>query len=259
LKEKAMAARRILMSLALVFSILAPLPEAEAAVTSTSVSASMQAVDQNITPSFTSLAMTDTGATAANVDLNPAGTPIQVHSSMTFNSVAAESAVFAFSIGMHGNGYPGVARLGALGDNKGVLHYDAAAPMTATVVYDYDIGSAGTNIYGTLFTFGMGAISMNGPLQSHVLPGTSPTQIAGHYHSEETFDLSAGDNSFAVSFGPNVSGPISWIDGQFQGTVTFIFGSAPVPTLSDPARLLLVTITVVAGVIALARSRPRWA
>ena len=252
-----MAVRIIQLSLVLMISILNPLSAADAAVTSTSVSASMQATDQNAVPLFTSVNMTDTGVTTANVDLTPSGTPIRVHSSMTFTSVTAETAVFAFTIGMHGNGYPGLARLGVLADNNGVLHYDAAAPMTATVVYDYDIGSAGTDLYGNLLTFGMGAISINGPSQSHLLPGTSPSQIAGHYHSEETFNLSAGDNSFTVSFVPNVSGPIAWIDGQFEGTVVFSFAPEPVPTLSVFAGLALVAVVTMAGFIASHRTQRR--
>ena len=90
-----------------------------------------------------------------------------------------------------------------------------------------------------------------------LLPGTSPSQIAGHYHSEETFNLSAGDNSFTVSFVPNVSGPIAWIDGQFEGTVVFSFAPEPVPTLSVFAGLALVAVVTMAGFIASHRTQRR--
>lgn len=217
---------------------------AQAAITSTSVSASMQILDHNRTPSFTSVGMTNAGATSASVDLNPSGTPLRVQSSMSFSSLTAESAVFNFLIGMHGNGYSGSAYLGALGtsgNNSGILHYAAAAPMTATAIYNYDISKPGTNIYGTPVIFGMGSISINSPSHNYALP--SPT--AGHYYSTETFNLHAGDNYFAVSFQPNVSGPIGWIDGQYQGTVTYNFGPAALVPEPETYAMLLAGLSLI--------------
>jgi len=203
-----------------------------AAIVSTSVSASMQILDQNNPRQFADMQDMQTDAIAASVDLTAAGA-LHVQSSMQFSSIAAESAVFDFLIGMHGNGYAGSAYLGAYGsslDNRGIIHYYADAPMTAKVVYDYVISNPGTDSYGNLVTYGMGAISINSSSRNYVLDdGIGPYPIAGHYHSEETFDLFAGDNYFSVSFQPNVSGPVGWIDGQYAGTVTLNLSPVPAP------------------------------
>lgn len=203
-----------------------------AAIISTSVSASMQILDQNNPHVFDDIQETKTDAVAASVDLTAEST-LHVQSSMMFSSLTAESAVFEFLIGMHGNGYTGQAYMGAWGnsfDNSGFIHYYATAPMTATAVYDYDITNPGTDSYGNLVTFGMGDITIQSPSHNYVLDdGPGPQPIAGHYHSEETFNLIAGDNYFRVLFLPNVSGPVGWIDGQFAGTVAFNFAPVPVP------------------------------
>lgn len=206
---------------------------ANAAIISTSVSASMQILDKNTVPGFVDVQDRMTDAVAASVDLTAAGS-LHVQSSMVFRNLTAESAVFDFLIGMHGNGYTGIATMGAYGsmfDNSGIIHYYADAPMTATAVYDYTISNPGTDPYGNPVTFGMGAISVSNPSRSYYVldDGPGPYPIAGHYHSEETFNLIAGDNYFSVSFQPNVSGPVSWIDGQYAGTVALNFAPVPVP------------------------------
>ncbi|MCL4791732.1 MAG: hypothetical protein KJ040_06725 [Gammaproteobacteria bacterium] len=203
-----------------------------AAIVSTSVSASMQILDQNNPRQFADMQDRQTDAISASVDLSAAGA-LHVQSSMTFSSLTTESAVFEFLIGMHGNGYSGSAYLGAYGsnlDNRGIIHYYADTPMTATAVYDYVISNPGMDSYGNLLTFGMGAISINSPSHNYALDdGIGPYPIAGHYHSEETLDLFAGDNYFSVSFLPNVSGPAGWIDGQYAGTVSLNFSPVPAP------------------------------
>lgn len=217
---------------------------AQAAITSTNVAASMQILDQNDPRSFTDVSQTVIDATAASVDLTASGTPLHVQSIMTFSSLSAEFAVFDFLIGMHGNKYTGKASLGALGPsdlNGGTLHYFASAPMTATVTYDYDVSSPGTDAYGNPVTFGMWNINVISPSHNWQLPGTnggaSPT--AGHYHVVETLNLSSGDNLFKLYFDPNAGGPVGWIDGQFKGSVTFDFGgAAPIPEPETYAMLL---------------------
>lgn len=205
---------------------------ASAAIISTSVSASMQVLDQNVVREFVDVQDTQTDAIAASIDLTAAGM-LHVQSSMTFSSVTSESAVFSFLIGMHGNDYAGNAYIGAYGnqfDNSGIIHYYADAPKTATAVFDYEISSPGTDTYGNLVTFGMGPISINSPSHNYALddgPDSQPT--AGHYRSEITFNLFTGDNVFSVSFLPNASGPVGWLDGQFAGTVAFNFAPVPVP------------------------------
>jgi hypothetical protein len=217
---------------------------AQAAITSTNVAASMQILDQNNTPSFTSVGQTVTNATAASVDLTASDTPLHVQSIMTFSSLSAEFAVFDFLIGMHGNKYTGKAYLGTLGPsnlNGGTLHYFSSAPMTATVTYDYDISSPGTDVYGNPVTFGMLNIDVISPSHNWQLPGANggASPAAGHYRVVETLNLTSGDNLFKLSFGPNVSGSPGWIDGQFDGSVTFNFGSAaPIPEPETYALML---------------------
>ncbi len=220
-----------LKSSVLAVSVLAlsAMGSVHAAIVSTSVSASMQILDRNDPRQFADVQDSQIDAIAASVDLAAAGT-LHVQSSMAFSSLGAESAVFDFLIGMHGNGYTGSAYLGAYGDNRGIIRYFADAPRTATAVYDYVISNPGTDSYGNLLTFGMGPISINNPSHNYVLDdGIGPYPIAGHYYSEETFDLLAGDNYFQVTFGPNVAGPVGWIDGQYAGTVTLNFSAVPAP------------------------------
>ena len=241
--------KKIAMSAAVGVSLALGAISAQAAITSTSVSASMQLTDGNNPQQFVSVGQTITDATVAVVDLAPAGTVLRTQSDMTFSSLTAESAVFSFLIGMHGNGYTGIASMGALGPstaNNGILHYNAAAPGTMTVTYDYDIGSPGRDIFGNPVTFGMQFISVantNFGFQNHTLPGTGPIPAAGHYHSIDTFNLIAGDNSFMVSFAPNLglSGGLGFIDGQFLGTATFNFDgvAAAVPEPESYAMLLV--------------------
>lgn len=101
-----------LKSSALVVSVfaLSTMGSVHAAIVSTSVSASMQILDQNNPRQFADVQDRQTDAIAASVDLTASGT-LHVQSAMTFSSLTSESAVFGFLIGMHGNGYTGSAYL----------------------------------------------------------------------------------------------------------------------------------------------------
>lgn len=210
---------------------------AQAAITSTAVSASMHIFPYTLSD----IISTQTGATYASVNLTYPGTPLNVQSTMQFSSHTAESAVFDFLIGMHGNDYSGLAGIGVSGqasDNSGILHYSAATPMTATASYDYVICCPGADANGNLVTFGMNPIGINSPSSNYALPDTGTIPKAGTYHSTETFNLAAGDNLFMVSFTPNANGPIGWINGQYQGTATFNF-APPVPEPETYAMMLV--------------------
>jgi hypothetical protein len=211
---------------------------AHAQMSNMGVGASMQIIGSSSGSSVLNVGMTRTGATAASVDLTQANTGIHVHSSMTFSSVTADSAVFDFSIGMHGNGSPGSALgpyMGILGPsnlNGGHLLYANAAPTTWTVSYDYYVSGADT--------FGMNPISIFLGNQPLILGGTIPTP--GHYSGTKTFDMGPYTWHVEVGFSPNVGGGSGFgsTDGQYDGTITFNFGpvAAAVPEPETYAMLL---------------------
>jgi hypothetical protein len=58
-----------------VIASLGAVVSAQAAITSTSVSTSMQILDNSSPPSFASVGMTNTGAIAASVELTASGKP----------------------------------------------------------------------------------------------------------------------------------------------------------------------------------------
>ena len=221
----------IVLALAIAgFAVAGP---AQAQMSNMGVGASMQVINtKDLTGVLVApdIGMTQLGTTAASVDVTQAITGIHAYSSMAFSSVAADSAVFDFSIGMNGNGYPGNAfgpSMGALGPsniNGGHLLYTIAAPTTWTVSYDLDV--SGTN------TFGMNAIDIHAAGLNLLLGGVTPTP--GHYSGTQTFAVAAGTWHVDVGFSPNVSGGSSFkdINGEYDGTITFNFG--PVAAVPEP-------------------------
>jgi len=215
---------------------------AHAQMSNMGVGASMQVINTKDPLTGVSVALdigtTQLGATAASVDLTQATTGIHVHSSMTFSSVTADSAVLDFSIGMNGNGYPGNAfgpYMGILGPsdiNGGHLLYTIAAPTTWTVSYDLLV--SGSN------TFGMNPINIHAAGFGLNLGGVTPTP--GHYSGTETFAVGAGTWHVDVGFSPNAGGGSSFgdLNGEYEGTITFNFGpvAAPVPEPETYAMLL---------------------
>ena len=207
---------------AVVVSLCVAVP-AQAQISNMDVGAGMQILRS----SGPDMAMTQAGATSASVDLTQPTTGIHVQSSMAFSSVTADSAVFDFLIGMHGNGYQGDVfgpAMGGLGDNGGHLYYTNTAPATWTLGYVLDVTGSDT--------YGMQPIDIYlGRFTVH-LGGVTPTP--GHYSGTQTFDVGAGTWGVDAYFSPNVGGGSSFgsIDGQYAGTFTFNFGpvvAVPVP------------------------------
>lgn len=241
-------ARLPVVALALVV-LIGGVITAHADIMGTNVSASMQI----LASTGPDIGQSSVSATAASVNLTQAGTGMNVQSSMVLSSLTPHSAVFDFTIGMHGNGYSVIGPpyyypyLGIManGNHTGngdlpdglFFRYLTGEPTTATVHWDFYL--TGTNVFGML------PVYFYNPLTLTMPAGGGP--VPGHYTGSMTFDLSTGSFPyFEVAFNPNVNGPavpgpnnIGAIDGQYQGRFTFDFtpqgAPAPVP---EPASFL---------------------
>lgn len=235
---------------ALALVVLIGVTTARADIMLTNVSASMQI----LASTGPDIGQSSVGTTSANVNLTQSGTGMNVQSSMVLSSLTTHSAVFDFTIGMHGNGYSVIGPpyyypyLGVLanGNHTGngdlpdglFFRYLATAPTTATVTWNFDL--TGSNVFGMLPVYFYNPLTLTMPATGSPAPG--------HYTGSMIFNLSTGYFPyFEVAFNPNVNGPavpgpygIGAIDGQYKGRFTFDFtpegAPAPVP---EPASIAL--------------------